>query len=75
MTAHRLTVIATGPSGPLEELEPLRAAGHEVIIGRPLDVPARQAYSEAELIEQVRAADVMLASHLERVTHSVMQHA
>src|SRR5262245_40920252 len=75
MTARRLTVIATGPSGPLEELEPLRAAGHEVIIGRPLDMPDRKAYSEAELIEQVRAADVMLASHLEHVTPAVMQHA
>ena len=72
---RRLTVIATGPSGPLDELDPLRAAGHEVIVGRPLDMPGRTAYSEADLIEQVRAADVMLASHLERVTPAVMQHA
>ena len=32
---RRLTVIATGPSGPPDELDPLRAAGHE-----PLDVAA-----------------------------------
>ena len=29
MTTRRLTVIATGPSGSPEELEPLRVAGHE----------------------------------------------
>jgi D-3-phosphoglycerate dehydrogenase len=75
VTARRLTVIATGPSGPPEELDPLRAAGHEVVIGRPLDMPGRQAYSESDLIEQVRAADVLLASHLERVTPAVMEHA
>jgi len=75
VTARRLTIIATGPSGPPEELDPLRAAGHEVVIGRPLDTPARRAYSESDLIEQVRAADVLLASHLERVTPAVMEHA
>ena len=42
VTARRLTVIATGPSGAPEELDPLRAAGHEVIIGRPLDMPGRR---------------------------------
>jgi D-3-phosphoglycerate dehydrogenase len=75
VTARRLTVIATGPSGPAEELEPLRAAGHEVVIGRPLDMAGRRAYSEPELIEQCRVADVVLASHLERVTPAVMEHA
>ena len=43
MTPRRLTVIATGPSGPPDELDPLRVAGHEVIVGRPLDMPARRA--------------------------------
>lgn len=75
MTARRLTVIATGPSGPSEELDPLRRAGHEVVIGRPLDTASRRAYTEAELIEQCRVADVVLASHLERITPAVMQHA
>jgi phosphoglycerate dehydrogenase-like enzyme len=75
VTARKLTVIATGPSGPPEELEPLRAAGHEVVIGRPLDAPGRRAYSEAELIEACRVADVVLASHLERVTPAVLEHA
>jgi len=75
VTARRLTVIATGPSGPPEELDPLRRAGHEVVIGRPLDLRDRRAYSEAELIEQCRVADVVLASHLERITPTVMEHA
>jgi D-3-phosphoglycerate dehydrogenase len=75
VTPRRLTVIATGPSGAPEELDPLRAAGHEVVVGRPLDMPGRPAYSEAELIEQCRVADVVLASHLERVTPAVMEHA
>ena len=71
----RLTVIATGPSGPPEELDPLRKAGHEVVVGRPLDAHDRRAYSEAELIETCRVADVVLASHLERFTGPVMEHA
>lgn len=75
MTARRLTVIATGPSGPPEELDPLRRAGHEVVIGRPLDMKDRRAYSEADLIEQCRVADVALVSHLERVTPGVLEHA
>lgn len=75
MSARKLTVIATGPSGPPAELEPLRAAGHEVVVGRPLDAPGRRAYSEAELIEECRVADVVLASHLERITPAVMEHA
>ena len=69
------TVLATGPSGPAEELEALRAAGLDVVIGRPLDAPGRQAWSEADLIEAVRAADVVLASHLERISPSVLRAA
>ncbi|MBI1737157.1 MAG: hypothetical protein HYR51_18460 [Candidatus Rokubacteria bacterium] len=57
-----LTVLATGPSGPAEELDPLRAAGLDVVIGRPLDPKDRRPWSEADLIEAVRAADVVLAS-------------
>jgi D-3-phosphoglycerate dehydrogenase len=75
VSARKLTVIATGPGGPPEELEPLRAAGHELVVGRPLDSPGRRAYSEAELVEECRVADVVLASHLERITPSVMEHA
>jgi D-3-phosphoglycerate dehydrogenase len=76
MTApHRLTVLATGISGPPEDLDPLHAAGHEVVVSRPLDAPGRQPWSEAELIEACRGADVVLASHLERITAPVMEHA
>jgi D-3-phosphoglycerate dehydrogenase len=69
------TVLATGPSGPEEELEPLRAAGLEVVIGRPLDVKERRPWSEADLIEAVRAADVVLASSLELISRPVMAPA
>jgi phosphoglycerate dehydrogenase-like enzyme len=71
----RLTVVATGPSGPAEELAPLGTAGHEVVIGRPLDLPGRTAYTEAELVEACRDADVILASHLETIGAAVMEGA
>ena len=70
-----MKILATGPSGPAEELDALRAAGHEVVIGRPLDMPARRAYSEAELAEACRDADVVLASHLETFSPAVLQAA
>ncbi|MCI0548872.1 MAG: dehydrogenase [Candidatus Rokubacteria bacterium] len=70
-----MRIIATGPSGPAAELDPLREAGHEVVIGRPLDTPGRQPYSEAELIEATRGAHVILASHLEAITAGVLEAA
>lgn len=70
-----MKILATGPSGPSEELEPLRAAGHKVIVGRPLDEPGRVPYTEAELIEASREVDVILASHLEAITRPVMEAA
>jgi D-3-phosphoglycerate dehydrogenase / 2-oxoglutarate reductase len=70
-----MRILATGPSGPSEELDPLRAAGHEVAIGRPLDIPGRRAYTEAELVEEARDAHVILASHLESIGISVFQAA
>jgi D-3-phosphoglycerate dehydrogenase len=66
------TVLCTGPSGPAEEYQPLRDAGLEVVIGRPLDSPDRKAWSEADLIEAMRAADVALVSHLELISRPVM---
>ena len=70
-----MKILATGPSGPAEELDALRAAGHEVVIGRPLDMPGRRAYSEAELAEACRDADVVLASHLETFSAAVLDAA
>ena len=70
-----MKILATGPSGPAEELDALRAAGHEVVIGRPLDMPGRRAYTEAELAEACRDADVVLASHLETFSPAVLQAA
>lgn len=66
------TVLATGPSGPAEEFEPLRAAGLDVVIGRPLDATDRKPWSEADLTEAFRAADVALVSHLELISRPVM---
>ena len=70
-----MKILATGPSGPAEELDALRAAGHEVVIGRPLDLPGRRAYTEAELAEACRDADVVLASHLETISSAVLDAA
>jgi D-3-phosphoglycerate dehydrogenase len=70
-----MKILATGPSGPDSELDPLRHAGHEVVVGRPLDQPGRRAYTEAELCEAVRDADVILASHLEMISGKVMEAA
>jgi D-3-phosphoglycerate dehydrogenase len=70
-----MRVLATGHSGPLDELEPLRAAGHEVVNGRPLDTPGRRAYTEAELAAACRDVDVVLASSLESITARVMEAA
>ena len=69
------TVLATGPSGPIEEFAPLRDAGLDVVMGRPLDAADRRPWSEADLIEAVRAADVVLASHLELFSRPVLTAA
>ena len=70
-----MKILATGPSGASEELQPLRDAGHEVAIGRPLDQPGRVAYTEADLIAAARDVDVILASHLETISRGVMEAA
>jgi D-3-phosphoglycerate dehydrogenase len=70
-----LTILATGPSGPAADLDPLREAGHRVVIGRPLDEPGRRAYTEDELRAACASADVVLASHLERISAAVLEAA
>jgi D-3-phosphoglycerate dehydrogenase len=70
-----MRILATGPSGPPEDLDPLRQAGHEVVIGRPLDTPGRRAYTEAELIAATADVDVILASHLETISAAVLTSA
>ena len=70
-----MKILATGPSGTPEELDGLLQAGHEVVIGRPLDQPARQAYTEAELVDAARGAHVILASHLETISRPVLESA
>ena len=70
-----MKILATGPSGLPEELGPLREAGHEVAIGRPLDESGRKAYAEADLIESARGVHVILASHLETINRGVLESA
>jgi phosphoglycerate dehydrogenase-like enzyme len=70
-----MTILAAGPSGPAAELDPLREAGHRVVVGRPLDTPGRRAYTEPELVEACRAVDVVLASHLDTISGAVMEEA
>ena len=70
-----MTVLATGPSGPVAELDLLREAGHRVVVGRPLDTPGRRAYSEDELAAACRDVDVVLASHLDTISAAVMEAA
>ena len=73
--ARTLHVVATGPMGPVEELQALEAAGHRLTVGRPLDMPGRRAYTEPELVEACREASVILASHLETISAAVMAGA
>lgn len=70
-----MKIFVTGPSGPPEEFELLREAGHEVVLGRPADQPGRSPYSEAELIEASRDADVIVTSHLETISRQVLEAA
>jgi phosphoglycerate dehydrogenase-like enzyme len=70
-----MKILATGPSGAPDELQALREAGHEIIIGRPLDQPGRAAYTEADLIEAARDVEVILASHLETISRGVLEAA
>ncbi|MBI4241646.1 MAG: 3-phosphoglycerate dehydrogenase [Candidatus Rokubacteria bacterium] len=70
-----MRILATGPSGPLEELNRLSEAGHDVVAGRLLDQPGRKPYTEAELIEASREVEVILASHLEAITDRVLEGA
>ena len=70
-----MKILATGPSGTPGELQALREGGHEVVIGRPLDQTAREAYTEAELVEAARDVDIILASHLETISAPVLEAA
>ncbi len=70
-----MKIYVTGAYGPSQEFEPLREAGHEVVLGRPIDQPGRQPYTNAELIEACRDADVVMTSHLDTIGRPVMAAA
>ena len=70
-----MKIIVTGAYGPSQEFDPLRESGHEVVLGRPVDQPARRPYTEAELVEWCRDADIIMISHLETISQPVLKHA
>ena len=70
-----MKILASGPSGAIEELHPLVEAGHSVSIGRLQTQPDRKAYTETELSIACVDAHVLMASHLEPVTRNVMEAA
>ena len=70
-----MKIFASGPSGPIEELQPLMDSGHSVSVGRLQTQPNRKAYTETELSTACADAHVLMASHLEPVTRNVMEAA
>ena len=70
-----MKIIVTGAYGPSQEFDLLRDAGHEVVLGRPVDQPRRQRYTEEELIEWCRDADVIIASHLDTISRAALEAA
>ncbi len=70
-----MKVYVTGAYGPSQEFEPLREVGHEVILGRPVDQPGRRPYTEEELVEWCRDADVIMVSHLDTISRPVLEAA
>ncbi len=70
-----MKILATGITGTADELDPLRAAGHDVVVERPLDMAGRRAWTESELIAAARDVDVILASHLETISAAVIEGA
>ncbi|MBI2152638.1 MAG: phosphoglycerate dehydrogenase [Candidatus Rokubacteria bacterium] len=70
-----MKIYVTGAYGPSQEFDSLRELGHEVVLGRPVDQPGRQPYTEEELVEWCRDADVIMASHLDTITRPVLEAA
>ncbi len=70
-----MKIYVTGAYGPSQELESLREAGHEVVLGRPVDQPGRRPYTEQELVEWCRDADVIMASHQDTISRAVLAAA
>jgi D-3-phosphoglycerate dehydrogenase len=70
-----MKIFATGPGGPESEFDPLRAADHEVLLGRPTYDFPDQPYTEEELIELTRERDVLMPAFRDRVTAAPMELA
>ena len=68
-----MIIFASGPSGPAQELQALLDAGHGLNLGRAQTLSDREAYSEHELVNGCKGAQVLMASHLEPVTARVLE--
>src|SRR5680860_416516 len=71
MMQKRWRVVATGPWEQLEWQRPLEDAGCEVVLGKSFDQFPGEVYSEQDLIDLLRDADVALVSTRDRITRHV----
>ena len=69
----RWRVVATGPWEQLEWQRPLEDAGCEVVLGKSFDQFPGEVYSEQDLIDLLRDADVALVSTRDRITRHVLE--
>lgn len=67
-----MKIYVTGAYGPSQEFEGLRELGHQVELGRPVDQTGRRPYTEEELVEWCKDADVIMASHLDTIGRAVL---
>ena len=70
---RRWRVVATGPWEQLEWQKPLEDAGCEVVLGKSFDQFPGEVYSEQDLIDLLRDADVALVSTRDRITRQVLE--
>src|SRR5680860_688625 len=73
MMQKRWRVVATGPWEQLEWQRPLEDAGCEVVLGKSFDQFPGEVYSEQDLIDLLRDADVALVSTRDRITRHVLE--
>src|SRR5680860_872274 len=73
MMQKRWRVVATGPWEQLEWQRPLEDAGCEVVLGKSFDQFPGEVYSEQDLIDLLRDADVALVSTRDRITRQVLE--
>ena len=68
-------MVATGPWEQAGWQEPLEDAGCEVVLGKSFDQFPGEAYSEDELVELLRDADIAIVSTRDRITRHVLANS